>query len=505
MTSEQPTPIVRPRPRRRAPEPAQEPAPNGHAEARTPLTDLPEFKTYRHAREDLEVARKALQGRWGHVYPATDEWMRQVSAAVSVETLGLGYAATATEAVRLQLSRLREVRGELTCELSVSRWGQHLYQARFNLSSGQARSTTAKLLASHPFGGKFAAGEAPDWREILEQLSVRVLELERAGEAFERVGQRPIQPAPPRVIDPYLPAGPTLLWAPQGVGKSTMAAAVAVTLEAYAEVIPGWHPKVQTHVLVLDWEASSSEWNDRIARIAAGLEDEPPSILYRRPRRPLADMVEDVSATVDRDSIGFLIIDSVEKAAGARAEGSTYEEKAERLFLAIDRIGVPCLLIDHVTGEDLRHGQAKVTPKSIGSVLKGAWARATYDLKRDPETSTEAEVQMLLTNVKVNDARRERPFEFAIRYEGDPSTGPIRFVRSRLDSPELLATLPLPDQVWRCLAREGRAMPVKELAEAVDSTPGSIRDALSKDARRQHPRFVRLPDNSIAIRAEEAG
>lgn len=502
---------VQPRPRRRSATPADAQASadddkvielsNGRS-AFSAEWRSPEHQRYVHAIEEVEAARKRLYERHRDLDPTVSEWERRSRWLTAVWQEGLGYQAGAPEGVSIGLSRLREQRGELTAEIAVRREGMHLLQQRINLSSGQARSATAKALAGHPFGGEGPGRNPIDWREILEQLSLKVLELERAGEDFEHVGTLPPQPSPPRIMDPYLPAGPTLMWAPQGVGKSTIAAAIVVSLETFTEVLPGWHPMTEARCLVLDWEASPGEWNNRLARISAGVGIAPPSVLYRRPRRPLAELMESTAAVVDREQIGYLVIDSVEKAAGARAEGSTYEEKAERLFLAIDRIGVPCLLIDHVTGDDLRHGGARVTPKSIGSVLKGAWARATYDLKRDPETSTESAVQMLMTNVKVNDARRERPYEFAIRYEGDEHSGPIRFERSRLDSPELLAALPQADQMWRVLVRDG-AQSVKAIAEALDTSQATIRTIILRDSRREHPRFVRLPDGSIAVRQSE--
>lgn len=462
----------------------------------------PEHKRFVLAVEETEAARRRLFEREQALDPAVEEWARRTLWLTAVWPEGLGYRAGAAEGVGMTVTRLRDVRGELTGELTVRRFGMHLLQQRFNLSSGQARLSTARTLAQHPFGGEGRSRGPVDWREVLEQLSLRILDLERAGEEFTRVGQAPPSSAPPRVIDPYLPDGPTLVWAPQGVGKSTLAAAIVVSLETFTEVIPGWSPTSEMRCLVLDWEASPVEWNDRIGRIAAGLDIEAPSVLYRRPRRPLADQVEAIAAECDREGVGFIVIDSVEKASGATSQGEGYDAKAERLFMALDRIGRPSLLVDHVTGEELRHGSGRVHPKSIGSVLKGAWARATYDLKRDPDASTDTTVQMLLTNVKTNAARREPPFEFAIEYAGDEHTGPIRFLRSRLESPELLQALPMADQLFRLLIRSG-AMPTKAIAEALGTTPATIRALLQRDGHRERPRFVRLPDNEIAVAQSE--
>lgn len=494
-------PVRHPRPRRPRSPQAADPAANGtapHAEAVDEPRAAPAPDEPVRLSPPLSLAERRLvaavdelrSAEWAfHSGDAGDrELLRQVRSGVVVGPYGLGYLATAMGGVSMTLSRLRESRGDLTAELAVRRWNQHLYQARMSLTSGTHRVSTAKLLGSHP-----ASDADIDWREILEQLCLRVLAQERAGEPVEHVGQADPQPAPPRVIEPYLPEAATLVWAPQGVGKSTFAAAVVVSLEQYVEVIPGWHPKLERRCLVLDWESSPSEWNDRLRAIAAGVDVDPPRVAYRRMRQPLADAVESIAEQRDRDQIGYLVVDSFEKAAGARADSGTYEEKAERLFLALDRIALPSLIIDHVAGEDFRGGPSKVHTKSIGSVLKGAWARATYDLKRDPDASTEGRTEMVLHNVKVNDAARQRPYEFALVYDSD--RGHIRFERSSLTSPDLLASLPLGDRMLRHLvAGEQHSLPTKELAKQLDVSESSVRSVVKRDTR-----FTRLPDNSIAV------
>lgn len=433
--------------------------------------------------EELNAARRALE-RSSH--PGAAEWARQHELVVEVHPLGLGFEATATEGVMLSIARLRDSRGDLTGELDITRWGNHLYRSRFNLSSGQARISTARLLSGHP------AGKDIDWRELLEQVCLGALTLAREGDPLATVGTDPQPTELPRVVDPYLPLGPTLLWGPQGSGKSTLAVAVVITLETFAEVLPDWVPRDERRCLVLDWESSPAEWNDRLQRVARGAGVEPPEVAYRRCRTPLADMVEELSADIARREIGFLVIDSFEKAAGARSEGSTYEEKAERVFLALDRLARPSLLLDHVGGDDLRQGLSRVVPKSIGSTLKGAWARATYDLKRDPDRSTTERVELLLHNVKINDGRPLLPYEFSIVYDGE--RGPIHFERSRLTSPELLKSLPQAEQMYRLLL--GGSKSTKALAEEMETTEKQIRVVLSRDHGR---RFMRLPDQTIGL------
>lgn len=453
---------------------------------------------YTRAVEEMLVARKALADTRR---PGLVQFFRKVASLVDVRPLGLGYEAAGPDGVMLTLTHVREIRGDLTAELTVARFGEHLYRSRVNLSSGQARVSTARLLAAHPFGREISEEEggpwpAPDWRELLEQTAIGVLDLQREGEPIEQVGQLPMAERPPRVIDPYLPAAVTLLWAPQGTGKSTLAVAVAVTLQEVVEVIPGWVPVSGCNVLILDWEAGPQEWNDRIARVAAGIGIEPPSIAYRRMRHPLADQVEQLAVELDRRDIGFVIVDSYEKAAGAGDAGASYEDKANRMFTALDRLARPALVLDHVAGEDVKGGVSRIHVKSIGSVLKGAWARATYDLKRDPELSSDARTELVLHNVKLNDAAKLRPYEFAVVSDGD--RGPITFQRGNLTSPQLLASLPQHEQMRRHLVSGAKS--TKELAELLGTTEGAIRSLVSRHSRT----FQTLPGIGVTLVAQEA-
>src|SRR5439155_17857978 len=152
-----------------------------------------------------------------------------------------------------------------------------------------------------------------DWTEILERFCIGALDLQREGSPFERIGRRPAMPIAPRHTDGafVMPrAQATLIYGPQGVRKSTIAqAAVVGTVTGVSPL-----PRVtfdEGPVMVLDWEASAQEWNDRTMKIAAGARVEAPEYSYRRCARPLAEMVEEVAAEVMRESSVLLVVDAV--------------------------------------------------------------------------------------------------------------------------------------------------------------------------------------------------
>lgn len=371
--------------------------------------------------------------------------------------------------------------------MTVIRHGSHLLRQRFNLSSGTTRSATAKLLK------EASRADAIDWRECLEMTCLAVLDLHRQGEPFDIVGHRPLTTTVERrLIDPYIPLNrASLFWAPGGAGKSTLARAIVVSVELFAEVIPGWHPRSETRCLVLDWEGDAAEWNDGLSRIAAGIGAEMRSVMYRRCRHPLDEQVEKLAEVIDRNNIGLLVVDSAEKAVGAGGGGETYEGRAQRLYDALDRLAVTAIVIDHVAGDDVRNGDSRVIRKAIGSTMKVNWARAAYDLKREV-SPLPGRVELVMHSAKINDGPRLPPYEFAIVYDGD--NGPIRFERSATEAPELLRSLSQPEQMARALAAGAKS--TRDVAAALDVPESSVRTILTRDRGR---RFVRLPDNSIGL------
>lgn len=85
------------------------------------------------------------------------------------------------------------------------------------------------------------------------------------------------------MIHPQLPC---VLFGKGGAGKSTLAAAVAMSLQTGAELVPGWRPSVRAPVLILDFEAISRRWDWTIKALAAGAGIEPPGLAYRAQSRP---------------------------------------------------------------------------------------------------------------------------------------------------------------------------------------------------------------------------
>jgi len=446
-----------------------------------------ECPTSRNARAYADAIVEAAARRAGK-----PSWTIGVLAP-AIERVGLGFRASFALGIDVKVDRLRESRGELSGELSV-RWTRpalptqdgHIYRGRFNLSSLTARASAARFLSDK------TRGAGVPWSDLLERFCVAVLDSHRAGDAFQLVGQRDPRPEPARLLHPILPMdAATLLYAKAGTGKSTLAAAIALSVQTGCEVIPGWRP-LSAPVLVLDWEASADEWNDRIAALSAGIDILAPAIHYRRMEGSLVERVEEIAAFVTDHGVGLVVVDSVGMASGTSRDGSDANESALRLFSALRAIGTTSLLVDHIAGAELDRSGA--INKAYGSIYKVNLSRAAYELRRESE-GTQERTELVLRQAKVNDQGKLPPITLAIAYE----PGRIRFETTRATAPDLIPLATTSAERIATLLATG-AMAAPAIAEHLGLSQETVRALLS---RHRGKRFIKLQDGTWGITRNE--
>lgn len=412
------------------------------------------------------------------------------------EHQGLGYVLRVPElATEIAVRRLSRARGELhgevrvSCGLAGTRSSDgHLHQARMNMSSTQSRATLSKALAYR------ATLPDVDWTDLLEDFCRRVLEAEEVGEPVLMVGARPRPVSRPYRLDPILPLGdPAILYGEGGTGKSTLAAAIAVSVETGVAVIPGWVPR-RAPVLYLDWESGPDAINERISLVAAGANlPEPAQIRYRAMTRPLPDQAEDVATIVAEHGIGLVIVDSVGLASGASGDAGDAADTAWRLFAAFRVLGSTVLAIDHISKASADEPGKPSRP--YGSVYKGYLARVTYELRRN---DGEEGATLGLYNTKANDRAKLPPIALAVRHEEHA----IEYIRLDELPEELTRPLHLADRIVPALAFQ--SMTAKEIAELVGSSYGVVSQTLRRDRR-----FMKMPSSDrwevIGKEASRAG
>lgn len=388
---------------------------------------------------------------------------------------GLGYVLRVPDVtIEIAVDRLTRSRGELHGELVVScglpntrSIDGHLHSARFNLSGGTARGTLARTLA------KRANTDDIDWEDLLEDFCRRVMTAEREGEPIIKVGALPIPIGESFRLDPILPQDQvTILYGDGGVGKSTLAAAIAVSVQEGVSLVEHWIPR-QAPVLYLDWEAGRASLNRRIRGVAMGAHI--PRVVQLdyldcRRRGPLHGFAEDVARMVDLGGYGLVIVDSVGMASGASGEGGDANEGAIRLFSAFGYLGTTVLAIDHVNRADAETTTKRSRP--YGSIYKSNLARATFELRR---TRTPDGSVLGLYHTKANDSDTLPPVALRVTHDGD---GSIAYRRLDAMPTALTESLSLLDRIAAYLA-DGRATS-EEIADALDHEKRKVEALLYK-------------------------
>lgn len=404
---------------------------------------------------------------------------------------GLGYALRVPELmIEMGVTRMSRSRGETHGELNVQcglpgtrSYDGNIHQARFNLSSTTARSSVAKVLAQR------ANAPEVDWLDLLEDLCRRVLAADREGDPVVKVGALPVELREAHRLEPVLPLGQvTILYGDGGVGKSTLAGAMAVSVNEGVAVIEHWVPR-QAPVLYLDWEAGRDALNRRIRGVAMGAHI--PRVvqvdyLDCRRRGPLHVFVEDLARLVDREGYGLVVVDSVGMASGTGGEGGDANETALRLFGAFGFLGTTVLAIDHVSKNDAESDTKRSRP--YGSVFKSNLARATFEVRRSNDSNVVG-----VYHRKVNDGPLQPPVSLHVSYGDD---GSIAYERQAGLPSELTRSLSLKDQLVAAMRLSGH-LSHEELARELDVDPERVRDTLYKyNQGKRNALFNRLPSGA---------
>jgi len=397
---------------------------------------------------------------------------------------GLGYVMHVPEiAAEFSVDRLTrrggETHGELTvtCGLPGSRSSDgHLHQARFNFSSTTARTGLAKTLAHR------SKADEVDWFDLLERFCRQVLSAEREGEPFTDVGALPVPVGEDYRLSPILPEGQvTILYGDGGTGKSTLAAAMAVSVQTGVSLIEGWAPR-KAQVLYLDWEAGRQSINRRVRGVAMGASI-PEVVQIRhgdcRRRGPLPGFAEDVARYVDQEKVGLVVVDSVGMASGTSNEGADANESAIRLFSAFGYLGTTVLAIDHISKAAADETGKPARP--YGSIYKGLLARATFELRRS--TTPAGRSVLGIYHTKANDGPLLPPVSLAVDHDPD---GSIRY--ERLSGVPAELAISNADKIAAALV--GRHLTAAEIAEETGLGDGVVRMTLRRG--RDH-RFGQLP------------
>jgi AAA domain len=255
-----------------------------------------------------------------------------------------------------------------------------------------------------------------DWLQLIEAITFDISARASAPTPVSDLALASPMQTIPHLVPFLLPEKrPTILYGPGGTGKSMLAVAAAVAVAAGANFL-GW-PCEQGEVLYLDWETEEGDIASRVHRVAKGMSlERPPTLHYMNMIHPLSQRMAEVARVIALHEVRLVIIDSVGMASSQQRDGADASEGAVRFFRGLRELGVASLLIDHVTGEDMKRSS---TPKPYGSVYKYNAARNAFEIRQREDTLLGMHVAVL-THQKSNLGPKhpdvEVEYEYGIDY-----------------------------------------------------------------------------------------
>lgn len=313
------------------------------------------------------------------------------------------------------------LRAEITVATSLLDAGTIAGPERLNLLSGRSITSLAKQCTERV--------DLEDWYAIISGACAASVKHWRDGDPLLPVD---IDADHRRqwLLDPFLESsGFTVLFARGGSGKSFLAGAIALSIATdtpiFGEVTtPG-------PVAYLDWEASKEEFDSRVGRLARALDIHRPQVWYRREQTSLASSYKSLAKSFRHHGVVAAVVDSKGMAAAGSPEST---ETALELFRAIRRLGVPVLLIDHVSKGAIKGDDPDM---AFGSAYTEYQARLAWKVTSEWHPG---EIVMNCRNTKANNGPKRPQQSIRFTFDDDRVLISANGARAGARAPD-----PLPD------------------------------------------------------------
>ncbi|MHB8619575.1 MAG: AAA family ATPase [Chloroflexota bacterium] len=387
---------------------------------------------------------------------------------------GLGYVFEPRGyAVRLRCDYLRQrsddLAGEIDAEQFLPGYEQgRIARGRLNFGAPKSVQAHAQLLAAQ-------SDSSIPWLALLRAFIDQVVDAERDGEPFVKIGRRAAIEQDTWLIDRVWRAGKMMWWyGPRASVKSQLAALMAVCL---SEGLPFLErPVQQTRVGLLDYEDDDIEWERVIQEIARGLDIETPDIFYRSCRVPLKQQQNTIARMATSEGLGALIVDSFGLAGGSTSEHSSFDETALAFGMMQKELGLSMAVIDHVTHAARRNTTEAAEP--FGSQYKLALARTGFEVRKVQDEGAN------VAHIGIFDRKHRRfpAIGVGVTWHDD---GRITFAQESLQEQdvELAASVPLVERIAHALQHGERS--VQEIAESLEKDEPSVRTTLNRHKGRR--------------------
>lgn len=356
--------------------------------------------------------------------------------------------------------------GKVTGEITIlNAEKQILYPATiFNFNADRTRNSLAKTLTEKD-------KERP-WQDIINSLSVSVLEITRQGEPVQELWTSDDVPPMEFLLDPLIIKGlPTIVFGEKGAFKSGMG------LMAYLCLILPWHdnplgfiaPKKSIKPLILDYELPGDIAQRNLKQFVDGMELGPIPLYHRHCSAPLAEEVEQIANQIKEVGAECLIIDSLARASGGELNKT---EPANAFFEALDKFNLSSLILAQ-TSKD-KEGKGK---SIYGNALFTYYARSVFELCKQ-ESLRDNILDVALFHRHANLTKINKDMGFRITFNGTQNT----ITRESVDLGEFMEKVSTQKAIFNEL--KTGAMSPADLADATGSKVDTVKVVLNRLKKR---------------------
>lgn len=402
------------------------------------------------------------------------------------ETIGGYEFSWEDECLNIKVSRVRVHKsdGRVTGEILITSPTENnkpIYpQTSINFNSEPTRTRLARTLESEDTRWQ--------WQEIINQLSLAVIERARQGGPIKELWTNADVHHPEFLLEPILYKGlPTIVFGEKAVCKSILAIAI------YACLILGWKDNPlgwsvaerSVKVLLADYEVDYdvTQWNAKRFQDGMGLPAFP--VYYRRCLMPLADDIEQLHKHLTDIGAEVIIVDSLGPAVGGDLKDPG---QALRFTTALRQLHCSALII----GQTSKDRESK-TKSVYGSTFFEYYARNIFELRKVQEEGEDS-LDIALYNTYHNLGRRFKPMGYHLDFNG---TG-THIERGEITASDLVKRMSAQAQIQKALHH--RVMSPKEIAEECELNEATTRNALKRMADKGL--IVRLKDGSYGLQSQ---